>query len=384
MTYHRILVTLILTTFTDSLAEEFLQPLIVLRLEQQGVSTFLIGLASSAGDLGVLLAAPLVPGLARSLGAVAYLRRSLLAVGLGILLFPLFPNVWVWIALDFALGAITCGYFVLSDSLVNAAVADAYRGRALAAYMIAESLGAVLGPTLLGGVGIAGVRPFVVAAAIMAVGIVPWFLLGGVAAPDLGRERQTPLRALARGAPLVLFVALAGAFFDDVPASLLPLFALERGLSETAAVLFLSVLAAGTVLLQFPAGWGADRFDRRSYLVGLGLATAALSVALLFLVGDPWLRWPTIFLLGGLFNAFDLVALALLGERARLSDLASLSAAMTMAGSVASFLGPPVAGAAMDVAGADALPVVTALVAGGVAAAGLWDRLRRPRVRDST
>ena len=169
-----------------------------------------------------------------------------------------------------------------------------------------------------------------------------------------------------------------------MPASLLPLFALERGLSETTAVLLLSVLAAGTVLFQFPAGWGADRFDRRSYPVGLGLATAALSVALLFLVTDAWLRWPTVFLLGGLFNAFDLVALALLGERARLSDLASLSAAMTMAGGVASFLGPPLTGAIMDVAGADALPVVTALVAGGVAAAGLWARLRRPLASDST
>ena len=141
-----------------------------MRLDQQGVSTFLIGLASGAGDLGILLAAPLIPGLARSLGAVSYLRWSLLAVGLGILLFPLFPNVWAWIALDFALGAVTCGYFVLSDSLVNAAVADAYRGRIIAGYMIAESLGAMLGPTLLGGVGIAGVQPFFVAAAIMAVG----------------------------------------------------------------------------------------------------------------------------------------------------------------------------------------------------------------------
>jgi len=383
MVYRRILAALILTTLTDSLAEEFLQPLLVLRLEHEGVSTFLIGLVSSAGDLGVLLAAPLVPTLARSIGAVSYLRWSLLVVGLGILLFPVFPHVWAWIALDFGLGAITCGYFVLSDSLINAAVTDDYRGRVLAAYMVAESLGAILGPSLLSAVGIEGFAPFAVATGIMGVGIVPWFLLASIAVPDLGDEHPAPLATLARGAPLVLIVALAGAFMDDVPKSLLPVFSIERGLSETTAVLILAVLAAGTVLWQLPAGWAADRFDRRSYLVGLGLATAACSVALLFFITSPSLRWPTVFVLGGLLNAFDLVALALLGERTRLADLASMSAAVTMAGSVAGFLGPPFTGAVMDLAGPDALPIVTALVAAGVAGAALWSRLRRPPGRGS-
>lgn len=375
MPYRHILFALVLTAFTDSLAEEFLQPLIVVRLELQGISSFLIGLASSSGDLGVLLTAPFVPRLVRSLSPVSYVRWSLLVACGGMLLFPLFPHVWAWIALDFVLGAVICGYFVLSDSLLSAAAEESYRGRLIALYMMAESAGAIGGPLLLSRVGFEGSLPFLIAAVIMLVGIAPWCRLAAPSAPDLGQRPPASYRVLFRAAPLVLIAGLAGAYFDDVPASLLPVFLLESGFDERTAVLVLAVLAAGTVAFQLPAGWLADRIDRRTFLAGLGVTTAGFSLLLLAFVTKAAVLWPCTLVLGGLYNAFDLVALALLGERARLQDLAAMSAALTMAGSIASFVGPPGVGWLMDVAGSGALLAATATVALLIAGAALVGRL---------
>lgn len=376
MPHRRILAALIAVTFTDSLADEFLHPLLVVLLENQGTSAALIGLATSVGDLGILLTAPFVPWLVRVVRPVSYVRGSLLLLAVAVFLFPLFANVYAWIALEFAFGVVTCGFLVLSDALVNAASGESQRGRLLAVYMLSESCGAILGPLLLSGVGFEGLLPFCVASAIMLAGIAPWFVVDALQVPTLAGEDAAPFRAAARSAPLLLLVAAAGAFFQDVPAGLLPVFALERGLGEATAVLMLSALALGSAIFQLPAGWGADRMARRTFLALLSTAAIPLSLALSFAAGS-WAMWPLLLLLGGVFQAIELIGLVLLGQRASPSRLAGLTAAATMSGSTSSFVGPPVVGWLMDAAGPDALFVAIGCVAALVLAACALDRARR-------
>lgn len=373
MPHRRILAALIAVTFTDSLADEFLHPLLVVLLENRGTSAALIGLATSVGDLGILLAAPFVPWLVRVVRPVSYVRGSLLLLALAVFLFPLFANVYAWIALEFAFGVVTCGFLVLSDALVNAATGESQRGRLLALYMLSESCGAILGPLLLSGVGFAGLLPFCVASAIMLTGIAPWFAVDALHVPTLAGEDAAPFRAAARSAPLLLLVAAAGAFFQDVPAGLLPVFALEQGLGEATAVLMLSALALGSAIFQLPAGWGADRLSRRTFLVLLSAAAIPLSLVLPVAAGS-WAMWPLLLLLGGVFQAIELMGLVLLGQRASASRLAGLAAAATMSGSVSSFVGPPAVGSLMDAAGPDALFVAISCVAALVLAACGLDR----------
>ena len=67
-----------------------------------------------------------------------------------------------------------------------------------------------------------------------------------------------------------------------------------------------------------------------------------------------------------------------IGERGTLQNLASLSAAATVFGGVASFLGPPLTGAAMDAAGPLAFPVAIAVMAGVVLVAATFGGRRAP------
>ena len=382
MAHRRILAALIAVSFTDSLAEEFLQPLLVVLLEGRGASAFLIGLATSVGDLGMLLAAPFVPTLVRVIRPVHYVRGSLLLLAFGVFLFPLLPHVAAWIAIEFAFGLVTCGFFVMSDSLVNAAAADSLRGRMLASYVFAESGGAIVGPLLLGVVGFEGLLPFCVASAIMLAGIAPWFLVDVSRAPDLGGGQAVSLFAVLRSAPFVLLMVAAGTFFEDVPQGLLPVFALESGLGQTTAMSLLAVLAAGSLAFQLPSGWAADRIGQQPLLVVAGVAAVGLSLALPALTGT-WAMWLALPLLGGALQVFELVGLMLLGTRATPLTLAGLNAAATLSRSVTGFLAPPATGWLMDRAGPGALFAALAGVAALVVSACWVESARRARLRST-
>src|SRR5574342_663565 len=88
--------------------------------------------------------------------------------------------------------------------------------------------------------------------------------------------------------------------------------------------------------------------------------------------------WPVLLLMGGVYQAFELMSLVLLGQHASHNGLAGLTAAVTMSASASAFLGPPAAGWLMDAAGPGALLLaicgVAVLVLVGCALAGVRAR----------
>jgi len=58
-----------------------------------------------------------------------------------------------------------------------------------------------------------------------------------------------------------------------------PVYGLEVGLSPEDIALFLAAYVLGGALAQYPIGWLADRFDRRSVLVGLSVGIADRPIA---------------------------------------------------------------------------------------------------------
>ena len=51
-----------------------------------------------------------------------------------------------------------------------------------------------------------------------------------------------------------------------------PVYGMEVGLVADQIALFLAAYVLGGALAQLPVGWLADRFDRRSVLIGLSVA----------------------------------------------------------------------------------------------------------------
>ena len=71
-----------------------------------------------------------------------------------------------------------------------------------------------------------------------------------------------------------------------------PIYGIEVGLSNDQIALFLAAFVAGGAVAQYPAGWLADRYDRRWVLIWLsGAAMAACAVTITFNSGTAAVMW---------------------------------------------------------------------------------------------
>lgn len=343
-------------------------PLLALILAARGVDAALIGLNAAMTPVGIILASPLIPLWTARLGLYRLAVWSLLAVIASIAALGLVQDLALWFALRLVLGMALAGLFVASETWINLLAPDALRGRLLAAYATVGSAGFALGPGILAWIGAAGFLPF---AAGIGVALLAFALLRAARAsvpPARGQGAGSFLRFLPL-APRLLAAVFVAALFDQVALSLLPLYGLRHGLDESMAALALGVLVAGNVLLQLPIGWLADRVPRRTVALGCAAASAALCLALPFVIGGGVLRWPVLLALGAAAFALYMLALAELGERFAGDLLIAGNAAFVLMWGVGGMAGPPLGGAAMELFGPDGLPVFLALVFGLLALA---------------
>jgi MFS family permease len=165
--------------------------------------------------------------------------------------------------------------------------------------------------------------------------------------------------------------------------ALLPLYGLDKGLSEATAATALGVLIVGNVVLQPPIGWLADRWSWRALLGACALLAAAGGVALPAAIGGFW-QWPLLFAWGAAGFGVYTVALAELGRRFAGAALVAGAVAFAAIWGVGGLVGPPLAGAAMDLFGPNGLPLLLGGAFLPLVAAAIWRRRSGGRSMPST
>ncbi len=263
--------------------------------------------------------------------------------------------------LRFLEGAFINGLYVIGEAWISAIAREETRGRTIALYTTVMGASFAAGPAMVPLVGYQDALPFIVTAIVIALSVLP----------VAGYRRQDPLRGdsddprgrlgpvLRRGAPMMLAV-LGFGIMDGATLGLMPVYALEKGLSGDAASLPLTVLVVGAVGLQYPVGWLTDRIGPRQALVGCAAVTAACGAVLPLLTLGSLASYALIVLWGGASFAIFTVSLTLLGRRFRGPELAAGSAGLTMMWGVGAILGPWAIGAGMAQAGPDAMPLMVA------------------------
>src|SRR5262249_52348740 len=90
-------------------------PLLALRLDAQGVDSWLIGFNSSIHALAIVAGSLIAPRLVGRLGLINTIYGCIATAIAALLLLPLFPNVYAWFPIRFALGAATSTIFVAGE-----------------------------------------------------------------------------------------------------------------------------------------------------------------------------------------------------------------------------------------------------------------------------
>lgn len=325
-------------------------PLLSLLLERMEVSGAAIGFSSMAAAVMTVVAAPLLPRILARTGLAPLLIAAAATLGVIMLLYPLIPDYWAWIALRLVYGfAATCLFFG-SEYWIVAASPPGRRGRIVAIYTVSLSVTWMTGPLIVGAVGIEGFLPFAIGSAILFAGVIPLFW-GGDAAPRADPETPPSLAAPFRffvSDPAVIWGVVCFGFVEYGAVALLAVWGVRTGFTEAESAIVLASFAAGSVLFQFPVGWAADRFDRRWLLAFTAALTVLPPILLTLASGNLVAVIACVMLWGGMAVGLYSLALTELGSRYTGSTLSEGNAAVVLAYGIGALTGPPILGFAMD------------------------------------
>ena len=330
-------------------------PLLSLVLDHQGVDETLIGLNTGTYFIAVFAVAPLATRLLRARGPALLMLTSILATVALLALLRAFPNVWLWFPLRFALGMASSFLWIAGEAWVNHMATETHRGRIIAIFGIVVSAGFALGPLILSMTGAEGWTPFLVTIALLLVAAA--VLASALGSSPKLRGKTGPLARYVLLAPVAMFGYFVFAAGDAVLLTFLPIYAVEIGLDEVDAIRLLTVLALGSMALQYPIGWLADRVSNYAIAAAIGAILLAGSAALPWALPLPAISVVFMFFYGGALGALYTIALVLLGRQFKGADLSGASAMLAVMFCVGAFIWPSAGGAAMDRFGGEAMPV---------------------------
>ena len=225
--------------------------------------------------------------------------------------------------------------------------------------------------------GVSGALPFVCGILLMFLAALPLVVAGGYF-PESSGKKSFNVFSFVSVAPLLVAGCIVVAFKEMAAVSLLPVYGVRSGLTESWATLMLFFSAMGGAALQIPIGWLADRYDRMWVITSCGVFSVVGAAMLPFVVTIPWLVCLVVFMWTGFFAGIYTIAMTLAGQWFEGLDLATAMAGFGVFWGLGGIAGPLVGGVAMDLWDPHGLAVVFLGAAVIFVAVSVWPTWRRP------
>ncbi|MEM7528309.1 MAG: MFS transporter [Pseudomonadota bacterium] len=335
-------------------------PLISLMLERSAVDTWLIGLNVAFFTAGLALAALWICYFLPLFSLKTLMWVGLVGSGVSLLAFYVTDSFLVWCISRFILGFFASITYVASEAVIQSSTPDSIRGRVSGFYAAGISFGFAIGPVAIPIFGTESKAAFLAVAIYVLVVAVLVMVLVKKGSTRVKTEEQSGVLRWIYWAPSIFLMALAFGYADTVAISLMPVFLVQEGHSETFAAFTVTMNALPTVIAQPFVGLILDRFARELVAMACCVVTAACFF-MLAVVTEPAIMLFGYAVIGICTLALYTCALTLLGERYTGADL--------VAGSGALSLGYALGGVAtiatsilMSVAGAHAAPISVGLL----------------------
>ncbi len=256
-------------------------PLDVLSGSALGFTNGQIGLLGSAHFLGFFIGCWWAP---RLMGTVGHSRAfaAFTATGaIGLLAHMLIVDPYAWALMRIASGLCIAGCYTVIEAWLQSKVTNETRGRAMGTYRMVDTGGALVAQLMIGVLAPASYVSYNILAILCCAALLPLTLTRTAQPVTPDAPRLKPLLAWSLSPLAVVGVVVAGlgsAAFRMVG----PLYGQEVGLRPDQIGIFLASFVIGGALMQWPAGWLADRYDRRWVLTGFSGAAilgSAVTVA---------------------------------------------------------------------------------------------------------
>src|SRR6056297_1724035 len=350
--------------------------LIGLRGGIESFSATELSVVTSGYFLGFLSGARIAPIMIRRVGHLRVFAALGSFMSAGLIAFPMLTEPWAWTLLRVLVGFCMSGIYVAAESWLNAASTNETRGKVLSAYMIAQTLG-IIGAQGLLTLGDAGTSVlFICASILVSISFAP-ILLSATPVPAVEVARPMSLRGLFAGSPLgTVGIFLLGSVYAT-QSGMGAVFGSQIEMTASEIALFVAMLFAGALVLQYPIGWLSDRMDRRKLILVsavLGAAACGLGWAT---EGDLWALMASAFLAGGVTTPLYALLLAYTNDALDAEDMPAASGGLVFTFGLGASAGPLMAGWARRWGGPFAFWLVLAGVFGVIAAYALYRMTQR-------
>lgn len=244
-----------------------------------------VGLLGSAHFLGFFVGCWWAP---RLMGSVGHSRAfaCFTALGaIGLLGHTLIQTPYAWAVLRIGSGVCVAGCYTVIEAWLQSKVSNETRGRAMGTYRMVDISASLLAQLMIGA--LVSVEVYVaynILAVLCCASLLPLTLTKSSPPKTPSAPRLRPILA-ARKSPLaaagVIVAALSSASFRMVG----PVYGAEVGLTPAQIGTFLAAFVLGGAIAQYPAGWVADKYDRRWVLIWFSVAAMASCAITVSLVG---------------------------------------------------------------------------------------------------
>ncbi len=320
-----------------------------------------VGLLGSAHFVGFFIGCWWAP---RLMGNVGHSRAfaAFTATGtIGILSHMIVIDAAAWMGMRVLSGMCIAGCYTVVESWLQAKVTNETRGRAMGTYRVVDIGGSLAAQLMISVLTPASYVSYNILALICCAALVP-LVLTRVEQPKIPKAPRLRPDLAWKRSPLaaagVVSAGLTTAAFRMVG----PIYGIEVGLSIDDIALFLAAFVLGGAISQYPAGWFADRYDRRWVLVALSVL-AILSCAIM--VGFSASGTTAAFLTAGFFGltTFPIysVATAHAHDFASHDERVDLSAALMFLYAVGAIASPWVVSVLIETYGPGAMFVFVSL-----------------------
>ncbi|MEM7240167.1 MAG: MFS transporter, partial [Pseudomonadota bacterium] len=345
---------LFLSIFLVQMGSGSLGPLDVLAANARGFTAEEIGLLGSAHFAGFFIGCYLAP---RYVGSIGHSRSFAAAAAVGAtgaLLHPVLEGPIYWAALRVLTGIAIASAYTVIESWLQAKTQNHNRGRVYGIFRVVDMGGQITAQGMIAVLDPTSYAAYNIIAVFCCLCLLPLTLSRRVAPEIPGAPRLRPIRAYVLSPLAAIGIVVAGATgasFRMVG----PLFGIENGLTQGQLAIFLSSAMLGGILVQYPVGWLADKYERRTVLIFISAAAIGCCLWTVQASGSPELLYLTAALFGATSYPVYSISSALANDRATPDMALELNASLVFFFSVGAVISPIVSAQLIDNYGPDAL-----------------------------
>lgn len=374
------LIAPVLSLIIIMLGNGFFVTFVSLRLHELKVSSFLIGLISSAYFAGLLIGSVRAEKLILRIGFIRTFATFASFFTVLVMVNGLMNNSYVWLVLRFFQGICIAGLFVVIESWLLMYSDKNTRGKVLSVYMSALYTAQAAAQFFLNFLPMESILPFACVVMLSSLSVIPVSMMRA-SYPTMSEPSYISAKKLFMVSPFGFITCiLAGMILSSIYA-LAPIFAQDMGFSIKQVASFMGFIILGGFLLQWPIGHLSDIFERRKVMILVCALTAILSLVMtLSFVWPIWMTFGTAIAFGGFSFTIYPLGITLTSDRIDSKHLIAATGMLLLAYSWGSIFGPMIASVAMSLFGPIGLFVYTACISGLLVAYGLTIAFKKPPV----